>query len=222
MTPPGRRRRRRRPASITGRHPEAPRFLQRGEGSGACLFVRPSLCRAPRKNANHVLRGRRVLARSLTRLKCAEFRDDASGEETATPKTRLHHWELVPFPKVERESVRAELCPSQRLREDMRFAKNLPRRHWRRDGGSERRFHGISCLAGEILARRCCAGPDFGCHSRFLLGELLLIEIPNNARHVGTSLVERWHPAILLHSLRPGVVGRQRLDEIKVVTFQQH
>src|SRR5450755_1350366 len=136
MTPRGRRRRRRGDGDAEGpphhlASSRSPALSPAGRGIWRVLVRPPNLCRAPRKNANHVLRGRRVLARSLTRLKCAEFRDDVSGEETATPKTRLHHWELVPFPKVERESVRAELCPSQRLREDMRFAKNLPRRHWR-------------------------------------------------------------------------------------------
>ena len=81
MTPRGRKWRRRGSASVTRRHPDAPRFLHRGEGSGVeRVFARHSLCRA-----------QRILARSLTRLKCAEFRDDASVEEKATPKIRLCH-----------------------------------------------------------------------------------------------------------------------------------
>jgi hypothetical protein len=43
-------------------HPDAPRFFERGEGS--CV----ECCR----NFGSVA----ILARSLTRLKCAEFRDD--------------------------------------------------------------------------------------------------------------------------------------------------
>src|SRR5450755_1291724 len=93
MTPRGRRRRRRGDGDAEGpphhlASSRSPALSPAGRGIWRVLVRPPNLCRAPRKNANHVLRGRRILARSLTRLKCAEFRDDASGEETATP-TRI-------------------------------------------------------------------------------------------------------------------------------------
>jgi len=62
----------------TRRHPEAPRFFQRGEGSGgecsSCSFVTDCWI----QEQACVSRVRRLLARSLTRLKYAEFRDDAT------------------------------------------------------------------------------------------------------------------------------------------------
>src|SRR5450631_2006543 len=84
--------------TLTWRDPDAPRFLQRGEGSGeecrCCSFVTVF-------GALHGLQSARLLARSLTRLNYAEFRDDASPRGgVTTPWDRFSSTGVIPTPRV--------------------------------------------------------------------------------------------------------------------------
>ena len=48
-----------------------------------------------------------------------------------------------------------------------------------------------------------------------------MIEVADDARHVGVSFVIRRHTAILFHASRTSVICRQSFDEIKVITFEK-
>src|SRR6202158_4556364 len=79
----------------------------------------------------------------------------------------------------------------------------------------------LACGGGGLRARPF-GGSGFRDRAcGFLLCRLSLIESLDDARYLSPRLVVRRHTIKLLDSLRPCIVGSQRLDQIEVVALQQ-
>src|SRR5947207_7057411 len=56
---------------------------------------------------------------------------------------------------------------------------------------------------------------------RWILGQLLAVEVADDSGHVSLSLIIRRHAAVLVHTARTCIVGGQRFHHVEVVLFQQ-